>query len=283
MVRFEFMKYVFLILLIFTLSLFLISCDQSMHTVVFGGGDDGTIAPEPEPEPSEPAGPFAGTPRPNIEAELMAMWLSGAIIAPDDLYKEIAGDLGIIRGEYKNSIPKVMISFVFGAWQSRLDIRFGSDLTEAYRKGEFHDWDSLNGYYRVDAIDTTAIGPTLLARLHFEGNLNPFVLEEIYRKNIPGAKYTRVEYLMGDWPNVFPWEIDGKRAYFFRDGWDDCFNGCLSEDVYAFVEEDTAFKFIGMYSDTADVQPMYLWMTDYRDAYNRFTGYHNYIDSLYIK
>jgi len=255
-----------------------VSCDQRTGTVDFNGysgGDDSQ-----NPQPSEPNDPFAATPRADKEAELMALWLSAEIMAPDSLYNAVDKGLKFIRGNYPDSIPCSLFAFKPEFIPSVLIVVFTDSLAKEYRAGNYHDWDSLNNYFRVQEIDTSVFLGKLSARLKFKGVLNPYHLEHIYMNNLPEMYLIDPDGFAGDWPNFYPWVVDNRLEFFLRDAWGDCPAGCLDQDVYAFLQNDGEYEYAGFHSDTL-VQAKPLWWGDFREALKRFRRFRFYIDSLY--
>ncbi len=258
----------FLKILILTLGAALIltgACDRNSPT---GGGPGGT------------SGPFSATPRENEEAELMALWLSGEIMAPDSLYEAIDKGLKNVKGDFEETVSCSMYVFKPEFIPSELIIVFTDSLANLYRAGLYHDWDSLNNYYRVMVADTNYSLGRFTAVLRFEGRLNSYHLKFIYRKALPEMEIIDADSYAGDWPNLYPWIVDGKLAFFLRDAWGDCPAGCMNQDIYAFIQTDTGYCYCGFHSDTL-MQAKPEWWGDFEAAQTRFRGYYKYIADFY--
>ncbi len=118
------------------------------------------------------------TPMENEEAELAAMWLSGELVAPVDLYERIIDELQVIRGMWDDSVPEVLIEYKPHLLPSRLNINFSQDKFDSVLSGKYNEWDDLNTCYRLDSIliDTN----NLEVEIQFKGRLNPVVLLDAY-------------------------------------------------------------------------------------------------------
>lgn len=142
------------------------------------------------------------TPMGNEEAEEMALWLSGSLVAPESLYLRILGDLGVIRGTCGDSIPQLRDIEFFSIWEtSRIAILITSEAMERFHAGEYDDLDSLNTHLRLASMEHFFNNWLLLK---FEGRLNSNRLVDIYVAE-PSVVFGEPAGYAGDWPNVYPW------------------------------------------------------------------------------
>lgn len=122
---------------------------------------------------------LTSTPRENIEAEEATLWLSGSLVAPDDLYYKLVGHFASIREEYGDQIPKLRSTPFRSHWDSEsLVLTVTEEAMQRYEIGEFHDLDSLNALFGTTRIQALAGRAALL--LEFERRYNPYRLAEIY-------------------------------------------------------------------------------------------------------
>jgi hypothetical protein len=184
------------------------------------------------------------TPMENAEAELAALWLSGEIVAPVTMYTQIDHDLEVIRNQWLDSIPEVKIQF-YPYWvPSRLSLGFDPLTYELVETGQYHAWDSLNEFYRVDTM--SFLSDYNYVALTFKGRLNPMVLVDQYA-GLPGLEYAHTDSPIGDWPVLLIYKAPSQLKYFFRNAWGDCPSGCIwSHYFYLVVEGDSAI-FRGSY------------------------------------
>jgi len=157
-----------------------------------------------EPVFGPPCSDVSKTPRENREAEEMALWLSGSLVAPDDLYNAMANHLRLIRERYGRATP-ILNSIVFEPfWSSSyLEVGLTQDAKSEYAAGEYHDLDSLNAQLRVQWV-WSGTGGSLLIR--FDGRYNYYRLAEIYSAvpSVTGVLSPLPHRVCGA-PGVFPW------------------------------------------------------------------------------
>jgi hypothetical protein len=104
--------------------------------------------------------------------------------------------------------------------------------------------------------------------LKFAGRLNPSLLAQYYGL-LDGIVSIDITPIPGDFSNVFPWFVDGKLAFLFRQAWGDCPAGCMYSRFWYFKTEDTAFKFIGEFTASYDsIAPQ--WWQEIKHAYCKF-------------
>jgi hypothetical protein len=144
------------------------------------------------------------TPREDREAEEMALWLSGSVVAPEDLYDTMLAQLGRIRKQYGDTIP-VLKSIVFEPTWPSSDFEVGlTDEAEArYAAGQYHDLDLLNAHFGLKWQWQVGSGSLWL---HFGGRFNFLRLAEIYSAvpSVTGISCPLPERVRGG-PGVLPW------------------------------------------------------------------------------
>ncbi|MGB8657026.1 MAG: hypothetical protein WCE90_04485 [Candidatus Zixiibacteriota bacterium] len=190
--------------------------------------------------------PLSVTPRENEEAELMALCLSGELVAPDSLYNQVVNDFAAIRANFGDTLPIVDSIKFMPPWAAgRLIIGFDTAAVRLFCHGEYHAWDTLNQRYEVTRIDSLAalhwIG---LVLLRFRGRLHPYRLAEAYAV-LPGVRAASPDGRIGDWPNVYAGQGDGGMTYLFRNGWGDCPSGCISSEYWYFAFAGNQPTFVG--------------------------------------
>jgi hypothetical protein len=195
--------------------------------------------------PRVPEGPdFSLTPMEDEEAEVLAMYLSGEIMAPLELYDTIKSDLLLIRNTWADSVPDVLIRYLPYPPPSEIYIGLTPQTFESIRLGEYHEWDSLNIHYRLDSVEL--LSQFGAVKLHFNGRLNANLLVDAYA-GLPGFRYIHTEAFVGDWSTLLASKDESVIKYFFRFGFGDCPSGCIySRLTYLTREEDSAY-FHGQY------------------------------------
>lgn len=231
-------KYSRITLVVILLSCFIISCSKSTKNE---NGNENT-----EPPPVE------FTPKENEEAELVALCLSGELVAPDSLYNQILSDLAAIRATFGDTFDVVnRIKFKPPWIAGCLVIGFDDTTAQQIPNGEYHAWDELNQQYQVTNIDTTLIHIVSAAVLYFKGRLHPWRLAELYAA-LPAVRYTYPNVGFGDWPNIYARQIGEGITYLFRDAWGDCPSGCIYSEYWYFIFEGDQPVFIGHWAPDED-------------------------------
>jgi len=187
--------------------------------------------------------PVDFSPKENEEAELVALCLSGELIAPDTLYDDVLHDLTAIRAEFGDTLQAVnAIEFRPPWWRvSYLLMAFDESAAQLIADGQYHAWDQLNEYYHVTEIKIGGHGCVWLV---FDGRLNPYRLAEQYEV-LPGVLYAEPNFRDGDGPNVYARQTDLGFSYLFRYARGDCPVECTYNEYWYFVCEDDGPVFIG--------------------------------------
>jgi hypothetical protein len=221
----------------------------------------------------EPVNPLDLTPRENAEAEWIALWLSGELVAPESLYVKVLDSRTKLLEQYIDSIPEVAIEFDYPVFKSDIRLYFSDSAKSLIRSGDYHVWDSLNNYFKVVEIDTIAFSSLYSARLSFSGRLNPSILCSEYI-SLPGVSKIYPEYsLIGDRPGMYPWIIDNYMTFLVRDAWGDCPSGCAQSHLFYFKESDDGIDFIGDWYRPPDDEPA--WWEEAKIAWYEYAMYHS--------
>lgn len=200
---------------------------------------------------------FDLTPRDNPEAEAAALWLSGDLVAPTDLYEDLLGGYSLIRSEFSDSIPELdQVVFVSPWMPGELLVKLTEDAIAELRRGEYHDLDSLNAYYRVAEVDTHLIDFIGWMHLIFEGRLHPERLAEDYSR-VPSLLYAEPNGIWSNQADNYPLLIDGGISYLFRYGWGDCPAGCINNRFWYFkvYEVSGEVEYLGTFVSPDDPEP----------------------------
>jgi hypothetical protein len=232
---------------------------------LFYSCDDSTAPTKKAPGLS----PVIDNPRPDQEAEEAALWLSGELEAPEELYVTIRDDLIQIRGPYLPIIPEVGITFIPPWVPGMLILGVTDEAKRQIRLDEYHDLDSLNAYYHLAKMDTSRFfNISNSVKLTFEGRLHPEVLSGPYG-SVRLVIYAEPNHYCCDWSNVYPWTYDGGMTYLFRKGEGDCPAGCIDNYFWYFKVSDTgAVVYVGTWK--LGDSPIPPWWAEAKTAYERF-------------
>ncbi|MHC4090782.1 MAG: hypothetical protein ACYSUQ_02950 [Planctomycetota bacterium] len=158
-----------------------------------------------------------GPHRDNLEAELLAMDLTGQLRAPETEYQRILGDLQLIRSIYTELVTVID------------DPDWVSDqLLVGMPTGEpAENYEQLNAYYMAIDEDIHATWRVVT----FCDNLNPVVLAPIYAA-LPEVNYAEPNYFIGTDDQITITILGTTYRYLIDDGFLDCFDGCDCHRVW---------------------------------------------------
>ncbi len=176
------------------------------------------------------------------EAKLAAIWISDEPIYPEDLTLDLQEKLAELRDKYGEEIPEVNINFIYSAVPKQLRVTFYPEVMGEVIYGEYDNWDELNEKYRVS--DIIIEEKFNWAKLVFEDQINPYFLSDLYA-GLEGVRYANANGYGGDYPNIYPWIVDGKIAILVRDGWGDCPSGCIYNHFWYFKSGSNSISLIG--------------------------------------
>jgi hypothetical protein len=204
------------------------------------------------------------SPYPDEEAELMALWYGGELIADSMLYLKFDDALQLLRSTHAESIPQVSIPFEFPYTISKITIGLTDSAALAYQAGDFNEWDSLNMLLGIKRIDTSMFfHMSHLLTITFNGRLHPERIVERYEP-LNGVSYVHACAPAGDWPNTYPWIVDDCVTFLVREAWGDCPTGCGSSHFFYFKEFESGIKLIG---DWESGTPLPDWWEEGRIAF----------------
>jgi hypothetical protein len=167
------------------------------------------------------------TPRSDAEAELLALEATGAIVAPQDVYERVGGELARIRQAHDELAQLTARP----SWiPENVLMGFDRQGAAAVRRGSYDAWDGLNRRFGVKEIE---VFDDFVA-LTFEGRFyGPLVADEYAR--LPNVRYAEPNFTVGDGDDVCL-EIDGDTHFFvFVEGEGDCLAGCLHHAYWGFA------------------------------------------------
>ena len=194
----------------------------------------------------------------------MALYLSGELVAPNNLREQVSQDLAAIRSEFGEEFPAVnRISFRLPWRPSSILVDLDDATAEEVANGEYHAWDELNEMYEVTDINQLQITPTVV--LDFEGMLHSGRLAERYA-DLPGVVQTWPNSIGGDGPTIYPRQTGNATSYLFRDAWGDCPAGCIYSEYWYFVCGGNQAAFIGHWARHANPE-VPDWWDEVKDEY----------------
>ena len=217
-------------------------------------------------KPNRPQAPsyYVKTPMPHEEAELVALYLSGEILAPLQLYEQVYGELQSIRECYSNEYPVLNEITYLPPFFAASYVNFHIDQL-AYTQllhANYHSWDTLNAYYQLTEYHVREIGSYhyYVLEMRFQGRRHPDVLAQAYQ-SLPGF----LEYLeanMMDMSNIYPRMVQDTISYLFREGSGDCPSGCGISEFWYFASGGDSVAFIGHWLPDRDDLQVPDWWAD---------------------
>lgn len=161
---------------------------------------------------------FYGPRRDNLEAEQLAMNLTGALRAPDVEYERILRDLELIRTAYPNLVS-VSDDIDYAPNQLIVGLAAGQPLEE---------YAAQNAFYQVTEEDHL-FGDWWV--LSFCDNLNAVTLSGVYTA-LAAVEYADPNHLIGTDDVITISVLGTTYRYTIDDGFWDCFDGCDCHRVW---------------------------------------------------
>lgn len=152
-----------------------------------------------------------GPHRENLEAEMLAMDITGQLRAPDAQYNRILRDLALIRVEF-HQLETVIDDMDYLPNQLLVGLVDGQPLD---------DYDALNEYYQLESEEIHYS----FRLLTFCDNLNAPVLAALYAA-LPAVSWADPNHLIGIDDYITIDVIGTTYRYNIDDGFWDCFDGC---------------------------------------------------------
>lgn len=192
------------------------------------------------------------------EASLIALALSGELVAPDNFYNQVLEELAGIRSTYGGSYGPIQRIRFRPPWvPGNLILTFDSAAAQMVADGEYHAWDQLNGQYQVTEIDTFSIRNGWVL-LYFNEKYHPRRLAEKYDV-LPGVTYAEPNQIIGDSSNIYPRLTVHGITYLIREGSGDCLSGCINNLYWYFDTEWNHPVLIGYWDPQNDPKDPYWW------------------------
>ncbi|MEM8947555.1 MAG: hypothetical protein AAGD11_20445 [Planctomycetota bacterium] len=169
-----------------------------------------------------------------IEADLLAVEVTGQLLPSEALAEQIQGDLAVIRNTY----PAFADIRVRPYWMpGELLVGLQPTAFAQYENGTFTGFDPLFASLGVPDIQAYSFQPTLV--LDFGRVYHGERLAELF-DNIDGVRYAEPNYLIGDGDDIV---AGPNRTYTLSRGSGDCPAGCISRQSWDFtVTSDGVFS-----------------------------------------
>lgn len=205
------------------------------------------------------------TPKEDYEAEAAALWLSGDLVAPEEIYRTLHKAYAAVRGGFSDSIPALTRASFVAPWEpGKLLVKVSEGARAELRRGDYGDLDSLNTFYRSTRIDTSLLAAIRWMIIGFEGRLHPERLKEAY-ESIPSVENASPNTMWNNTRDNYPWLLDDGVTLLFREGWGDCPSGCIDNQFWYFRVTGTNVQYVGTFVRRQDPYPS--WWDEAKIAY----------------
>ena len=167
-----------------------------------------------------------------LEAQQIALELSGELRPPEDLTELIQNDLAAIRAAYYPQIAD--ISYRPIASPDQIIVGLTDQAMQQFRNGQYHELDQLNALYGVIEIDDPFHRISAII-LNFDQVYNTPLLADLYiQDDPPGMRYAQPNYYGGYGSTISA----APPLYTFIRAWGDCPAGCIYHDYWEFSVQD---------------------------------------------
>ncbi len=201
------------------------------------------------------------TPREDQNLELLALAHSAGIVADQEVYERIVGDVSEMRA-LEPAIADIGYRSTYVP--NTLGLMVSGDTLNSMEHGDYTAWDCLNSAFRVTDIDYSwsSLTTDQFVYLHFEGVYEPLQLGELYGA-LPEILGAEPDYWIGDGSTICLTTDADTWHYVFDRGGGDCPSGCTEHEYYYFVSEaDGAVEMLGVWQDSSAATPP-AWVADY--------------------
>ncbi len=166
-----------------------------------------------------------------LEAQQIALELSGDLRPPEDLTELVQNDLASIRAAY----PQIAdISYRPIASPDQIIVGLTDQAMQQFRNGQYHELDQLNALYGVIEIDDPFHRISAII-LNFDQVYNTPLLADLYlQDDPPGMRYAEPNSYGGDGSTISA----GPPFYTFIRAWGDCPSGCIYHEYWEFSVQD---------------------------------------------
>lgn len=226
-------------------------------------------------KPNRPEEPpyFVKTPMPDANAELLALTLSGEILAPLNLYERIHRDLEQIRcnnPHHYRGFCNILHTPKFGN-PSTLPFYINQEVYDLLTADDYHEWDTLNtrfdfAWYRVYSSDTNIV------ILYLGGRRNLELIAQEYL-SLPGfIKRITIPppYSMA---NIYPRMAADTISYLFRRVNTDCSSGIKWSYFWYFSATKDSVSFVGYWMPDWSDPDFPQWWSDAGLNWDDYYGY----------
>jgi len=182
------------------------------------------------------------------DGELLALEVSGQLLAPTELVCRISEDLALIRAKF----PYMRSIGVLPDWYpGQITVLLTQEALDALLRGQYHGLDELNRDYGPVEVYVLLARPGGVQGfvLKFSRAYNPELLSDIYRE-APGVLSASASRFHGDGSDI---TVTEPETYTFVRAWGDCPSGCVYKHSWMFTATGCEVSLIAEYGDPLPV------------------------------
>ncbi|MFH2056020.1 MAG: hypothetical protein ABIJ61_08690 [bacterium] len=213
------------------------------------------------------------------EAEHAALWISGELMAPVDLYNRVHDGLNTLRESWRDAVPQVETRLLLPYAYAGVAIGLSEDQKARYLESTFYELDSLLELYNVAGVyeNIHDIDDLSWLTIRFKGRLNCDVLDTIFTEALPDARWVqdgRYYYSYGE-PNIYAWMVADRLTFLVQESWHPPNDWSYSSRFWYFKEAGDEVLLVGSFS-TNERFPE--WWQEASVAYHLFTRWYVFAD-----
>ncbi|MBN2020737.1 MAG: DUF5011 domain-containing protein [Sedimentisphaerales bacterium] len=176
-----------------------------------------------------------------LEAQMLALEVSGQLQPPEEPTQQILNDLAIIRAAFPDMAD---IKYWMPYASKEMLVGLTPEAVTKYKAGRYHGLDALNEQYGVVDIDAHLVDRISFIKLTFDEVYNMELLSDIYEQAHPeGLDYAQPNYSIGDGSTISAKPPE----YIFTEKWGDCPAGCTEGRNWNFRVENGQATLLSVY------------------------------------
>ena len=186
----------------------------------------------------------AASPPPYSDADILALEVSGSLLAPEAMISQISQDLVAIRTAFPGWIDGVDYIHAGPDWSPGVIlVQLTPQAWADYQAGVLQEFNDLNTQYGPVTISNVALPYGL--KLEFTSLYHPVMLTSIYAQ-VAGISHAEPNLHYGDGDDIISSQVG---MYTFKRGWGDCLSGCLYEHFWELQVIDGDVTLLNEYGD----------------------------------
>jgi hypothetical protein len=187
----------------------------------------------------------SASPPPYTDADIVALDISGTLLAPAEMVSQVAQDLTAIRAAYPGWIAGVDYVQARSNWvPGMILVKLTPQAWADYLAGTYTGLDALNAQYGPVSIGIVS-SPGHLLKLEFQAVYNSALLDDIYTP-ASGVEFAEPNFVYGDGSDIISSQVG---SYTFKRGWGDCPAGCTYNHYWDFTVSNGIVTLVRQYGN----------------------------------